>query len=314
MSKLKQCIYTLILLVTCVVASPFIYKQIWKNSELKQPKAAAKDTTVSTQPAETTTAPAEGTTTGTQTPSDAAETTTETTTEPPAPQSNFVESGPEYFDDALFIGDSRTVGIKLYGTLKNADYFCDQGLMAARIDESTVDNMTVWDKLRKKQYAKIYIMLGVNEIGNDIEGTTAKYRRLVDGVKELQPDAVIFLQANLHVASYKEDAIINNERINALNSNLQAMADNSKVYYIDVNGQFDDANGALQEELTSDGVHVLAKYYTDWCTWLCQNTVPVNPAATTAPSADNKSQTEYTSEAETTTQNKKPQNEEFSNI
>ena len=314
MSKLKQCIYTLILLITCFVASPFIYKQIWNNSDIKKQKASAKEPVAATQSAETTASPSQEGSTEAQPTSEGETAVTEQTTEPPAPQSVFVESGPEYFDDALFIGDSRTVGIKLYGTLKNADYFCDQGLMVSRIDESTVENATVWDKLRKKQYAKIYIMLGINEIGNDIEGTTAKYRRLVDGVKELQPDAVIFLQANLHVASYKEDAVINNDRLNALNANLQAMADNSKVYYLDVNGQFDDENGALKEDLTSDGVHVLAKYYTDWCTWLCQNTVAVSKAPATAP-AESKPQTESTTaQTETTTQNKKPQNEEFSNI
>ena len=314
MSKLKQCIYTLILLITCFVASPFIYKQIWNNSDIKKQKASAKEPVAATQSAETTAPPSQEGSTEAQPTSEGETAATEQTTEPPAPQSVFVESGPEYFDDALFIGDSRTVGIKLYGTLKNADYFCDQGLMVSRIDESTVENATVWDKLRKKQYAKIYIMLGINEIGNDIEGTTAKYRRLVDGVKELQPDAVIFLQANLHVASYKEDAVINNDRLNALNANLQAMADNSKVYYLDVNGQFDDENGALKEDLTSDGVHVLAKYYTDWCTWLCQNTVAVSKAPATAP-AESKPQTESTTaQTETTTQNKKPQNEEFSNI
>ena len=310
MSKLKQCIYTLILLITCFVASPFIYKQIWNNSDIKKQKASAKEPVAATQSAETTAPPSQEGSTEAQPTSEGETAATEQTTEPPAPQFVFVESGPEYFDDALFIGDSRTVGIKLYGTLKNADYFCDQGLMVSRIDESTVENATVWDKLRKKQYAKIYIMLGVNEIGNDIEGTTAKYRRLVDGVKELQPDAVIFLQANLHVASYKVDAVINNDRLNALNANLQAMADNSKVYYLDVNGQFDDENGALKEDLTSDGVHVLAKYYTDWCTWLCQNTVAVSKAP-----AESKPQTESTTaQTETTTQNKKPQNEEFSNI
>ena len=314
MSKLKQCIYTLILLITCFVASPFIYKQIWNNSDIKKQKASAKEPVAATQSAETTAPPSQEGSTEAQPTSEGETAAAEQTTEPPAPQSVFVESGPEYFDDALFIGDSRTVGIKLYGTLKNADYFCDQGLMVSRIDESTVENATVWDKLRKKQYAKIYIMLGINEIGNDIEGTTAKYRRLVDGVKELQPDAVIFLQANLHVASYKEDAVINNDRLNALNANLQAMADNSKVYYLDVNGQFDDENGALKEDLTSDGVHVLAKYYTDWCTWLCQNTVAVSKAPATAP-AESKPQTESTTaQTETTTQNKKPQNEEFSNI
>ncbi|MBP5432546.1 GDSL-type esterase/lipase family protein [Ruminococcus sp.] len=312
MSKLKQCIYTVILLITCFVASPFIYKQIWNNSEIKKQKTAAKESIAATQPSEAT-APQQGAT-DVQPTSEGEIATTEQTTEPITSQNIFVNSGMEYFDDALFIGDSRTVGIKLYGTLKNADYFCDKGLMVSRIDESTVDDMTAWDKLRKKQYAKIYVMLGVNEIGNDIEGTTAKYRRFIDGIKEAQPNAIIYLQANLHVASYKEDSVINNDRINTLNGNLQEMADNSRVYYIDVNPIFDDENGALQADITSDGLHVLAMYYSDWCDWLCQNTVAVSAAPATTPS-ESSSQSENTTVAtDTTTSNKKPQNEEFSNI
>ncbi len=316
MSKLKQCIYTLILLVTCVVASPFIYKQIWESSNIKKPKAAVKEPTAVTQSTDgTTTAAQEGATTETQTTSEGEEATTEAPTEPTTPQSIFVESGPEYFDDALFIGDSRTVGISSYGTLKNADYFCDIGLSVYKIDDYNVGGMTVWDKLRKKQYAKIYVMLGINEIGNDLEGTTAKYRRLVDGIREIQKDALIYLQANLHVSTEGETQYITNERINILNSNLQAMADASKkIYYLDVNPIFDDANGYLTSEFASDGVHVLARYYATWCDWLCKNTVPATPVATTNPT-DGKTQTETTTtEAGTTTQNKKPQNEEFSNL
>lgn len=315
MSKLKQCIYTMILLITCLLASPFIYKQIWKNSEIKKPKAAAKEPVAAVQPAETTTAPAQqdGTTTETQPSSEGETAPAEQPTEATEPQYSFIQSGPEYFDDALFIGDSRTVGISLYGTLKNADYFCDKGLMVSRIDNSTVGSMTVWDKLSKKQYSKIYVMLGINEIGNDIEGTTAKYRRFIDGIKESQKNAVIYLQANLHVASYAETQYISNERIDSLNANLQAMADNSKVYYIDVNPLFDDDYGALTADFTSDGIHVLAKYYTTWCDWLCNNTVSVDTAAPAA--TEDKPQTETTSETtEATTKNKKPQNEEFSNL
>ena len=302
----------MILIITCFVASPFIYKQIWNNSEIKKQKMAAKETVAATHPSEAT--DAQQGTTEAQPASDVETATAEQTTEPVTSQSIFVTSGMEYFDDALFIGDSRTVGIKLYGTLKNADYFCDKGLMVSRIDDSTVDNMTAWDKLRKKQYAKIYVMLGVNEIGNDIEGTTAKYRRFLDGIKEAQPNAIIYLQANLHVASYKEDSVINNERINTLNDNLQAMADNSRVYYIDVNPIFDDENGALQADITSDGLHVLAMYYSDWCDWLCQNTVAVSPTASTATTENSIPSENTTAADDTTTSNKKPQNEEFSNL
>ena len=80
-----------------------------------QPASSADDANAATQPA------SEGETT----PADA-----EKATEPAPAQTGvqFVESGREYFDDALFIGDSRTEGIRDYGTLKNAQYFCHRGL------------------------------------------------------------------------------------------------------------------------------------------------------------------------------------------
>lgn len=313
MSKLKQCIYTVILLITCLVASPFIYKQIWNKSELKEEKTHAKEPVAVTQPAETTTADSQGTETATQPASEGGTAPTEQTTEPAAPQTAFIQSGPEYFDDALFIGDSRTVGLSSYGTLKNAEYFCDIGLSVLGIDEKKVGSVTVWEQLKKKKYGKIYIMLGINEIGNDIAGTTAKYRRLVDGIRTEQPDALIFLQANLHVAPSAETSLISNARIDELNTNLEGMADNSHIYYINVNGIFDDGNGALTADYTSDGIHVLAKYYATWCDWLCQNTIEVKAQPKETKTAETSS-TEAASESKTTTENKKPQNEEFSNM
>ena len=45
---------------------------------------------------------------------------TEPTTEPAPDES--------WFDDALFIGESRTAGLQGYGRLGKADYFCGEGL------------------------------------------------------------------------------------------------------------------------------------------------------------------------------------------
>ena len=39
----------------------------------------------------------------------------------PAPTPSRAPADASYFDDALFIGDSRTSGLESYGTLKNAD-------------------------------------------------------------------------------------------------------------------------------------------------------------------------------------------------
>ena len=48
MNKYRQCMYTVILILTCLVASPFIFKQIWVTSSVKQPKAPKKEPAVST--------------------------------------------------------------------------------------------------------------------------------------------------------------------------------------------------------------------------------------------------------------------------
>jgi len=311
------------LLLTCFVASPFIYKQIWKNSSVKAGKTSTKPPVITTQPAQSAPADPNAETQPTSEGETAAATAANAENSAPVQQSQFVQSGKEYFDDALFIGDSRTVGIRDYGTLKNADYFCNVGLQAYQIDNTTENGKTVWTVLNEKQYGKIYIMLGINEVGNNYDVTLTAYKKLVDGIKEVQPNALIFIQANLHVASFAETAAISNERINTLNSSLSELADNSRVFFIDANPVFDNEYGALPDDMTSDGIHFLAKYYTTWCDWLCQNTIVKGstpaPSAEAAASADSAEAATYTSEpaeteAETTTENPKPQNEEFSNM
>ena len=43
----------------------------------------------------------------------------------PTTSSTSTKNSKDYFTDALFIGDSRTVGIAEYGTIKNATYFAN---------------------------------------------------------------------------------------------------------------------------------------------------------------------------------------------
>ena len=44
----------------------------------------------------------------------------------------------EYFDDALFIGDSRTVGISEYGELNNATFFANTGMSVYNVFDKKV--------------------------------------------------------------------------------------------------------------------------------------------------------------------------------
>ena len=44
----------------------------------------------------------------------------------------------DYFADALFIGDSRTDGLRLYSGIKGADFYCYKGLTVFEMDDRAV--------------------------------------------------------------------------------------------------------------------------------------------------------------------------------
>ncbi|MDE6780082.1 MAG: lipase [Ruminococcus sp.] len=282
MKKSYQCLYTILLLITCFIASPLIFRQIWNSSKEVEPASSKKPPVIDINKTDTVTT--ENTSvpefTDTDIP-DTTEPTEEITTEPPEPVLSFVKSDPSYFDDALFIGDSRTVGIYEYGTLKNAHYFCSVGLASYKIENEYINGCSIYDMLSDEKYGKIYVMLGINEVGNDSDYTLNCFVKLLNTLKEYQPDALIYIMGNLHVTSNRQlqGDTITNENINNLNSAMSEFADGQKVFYLDVNQIFDDADGNLMSECSNDGVHVLAKYYQTWCDWLCLNTIPVDPPA-----------------------------------
>lgn len=191
----------------------------------------------------------------------------------------FQTVGHEYFDDALLIGDSRMEGIKEYGGLDNADFFAHSGMSVFSIGEKRLmvhdTKMSFAEVLENKQYGKVYLMIGVNELGYQFDMVEKKYAQRVETIKEKQPDAIIYLCANLHVTKEQsdKDAIYNNENVNRLNTMIQGLADGQRIFYIDVNEIFDDEYGCLSQEYSVDSFHVLGKYYVAWVDWLCTKAI-----------------------------------------
>ena len=180
-----------------------------------------------------------------------------------------------YFDDALFIGDSRTVGLSQYGRLGNASYFADVGLTVFNIwdkslSDTTFSDQTLQQLLSERTYGKIYIMLGINEIGYPFSSVLNQYEANLQTIRELQPNADILLCANLHVTRAAAEATprLAPDNIAALDSQIAAMADGQQVFFLDENEVFCDAEGYLKEELTGDGVHPYGTGYVQWAQWL----------------------------------------------
>lgn len=194
----------------------------------------------------------------------------------------FYHADISYFDDALFIGDSRTVGLYEYGGLGNAEVFAHSGMSIYKVfneefELQSGEKVTLETALQKKKFGKIYIMLGINELGYDFDQTVERFNEAIALIRELQPEALIFIQANLHITNAKsEDSeLFNNTNIDLFNQAVGELADGKNIFYLDVNPLYDDEEGGLSEEFTTDHAHILGKYYVDWVDFILQNAVKV---------------------------------------
>ena len=194
--------------------------------------------------------------------------------------SSFTQVQDSYFDDALFIGDSRTVGLYEYGGFQESTtFFAKTSLTIYDLFEepekfarlSDGKKATLEEALAERKFGKIYIMLGINELGR---GTTESffnvYADAVNRIRMLQPDAVIFIQGIMRVGEEKNntDKIFNNTNINERNQAISLMADNRTIFYLEVNDAVCDENGNLISEYTFDQIHLKAKYYQLWKDYL----------------------------------------------
>ncbi len=270
---LKQ--YPLIMAFVVSIAVANIWDLVQNAKKIENPAVTAVQTT--TQPAQTT----------------GSGLLAVTTTTVPTPVFQTVDNS--YFDDALFIGDSRTEGLALYGSLTNADFFSSVGLSIYKVTEkaagnpNTGESVTLAQKLAQKKYGKVYIMLGLNELGTGTtEDWAQTYAEVIAQVRQAQPDAIIYLESILVVAASQDNpgGAINNATVNTRNQALEALADpQNNIYYLNVNEAVMDASGCLDASLTSDGIHLLGNSLSLWEDYLKQHAI-VNgstSAITTAP-------------------------------
>ncbi len=207
----------------------------------------------------------------------------------------FTTATEDYFADACFIGDSRTVGISQYAGIENATFLCKTSLTIYDYEKPKLtfneEKMSVKDILTENQFAKIYLMVGINECGTGTPETFfERYREVVNDIRKLQPNALIFIQGNLFVTQSKseESDSINNENIAARNALIATLANQKDIFYIDINESNLCDEGALISDYTWDQVHIKAQYYPVWKDYLLQHAIIINNKTTISSQSDKK--------------------------
>jgi len=198
----------------------------------------------------------------------------------------------DYFSNACFIGHSLVNGMHNYFGLSNTDFYAVNGasakyllaydgfeLNATHTDEngSTVhDTGTLSAALSEHSYAKVYIMLGVNEIGSSSQSFYSNMSSLIDLVRKSQPSATIYLISLSPVSQKCSESreSVNRDNILVFNNVIKQLCKDKKTYYLNVFDLLCNSNGFLPENAgLSDGIHILPSEYAKIKTHLLSHTV-----------------------------------------
>lgn len=196
----------------------------------------------------------------------------------------YISVDDSYFDDALFIGDSRMVGLSQYcqDIDARATFYAKKSLSIYNIrDDKWIetedgDEISLAEALETNHFSKIYIMVGINELGRGNENDFRQaYQDVINQIQSAEPDAYIFINSIMHVSKEKNetDGLYNNTNINLRNDAIKSLEDKQNIFYLNINEAVDDEEGNLDAETTTDGVHLKGACYEPWHEYLLSHGV-----------------------------------------
>lgn len=200
----------------------------------------------------------------------------------PCPESEAVDNS--YFEDAAFIGDSRTDGFLIYSGIGCGENLTSNGLSIFKLGTKkalTIDGQqyTLLEALALKEYGKVYLSLGVNELGYyDDEGFYKAYCDAIDAIRACQPNAVIYIQGLIplnedKIAESGGASYLTNEHLLVYNDLMKKAAEEKQVVFLDLNPEFSGPDGQLPADASKDGVHLRSDYCKAWLEYLKTHTV-----------------------------------------
>ena len=182
------------------------------------------------------------------------------------------------FDETVaFIGNSRTQGFIMYnGLTKVQDYtyiglMVDTAMTKEFVKTGNGEKITLLQDMKNKDIKKVYIMLGINELGWSYPSVfKLKYEELIDEIRKVKSDCNIYVQSIIPVTKSKDqsDKIYNNTNVSKFNKLIKEVANEKNVKYLDVQSVLVNSEGYLPEDASTDGIHIGKRYCEKWLNYL----------------------------------------------
>lgn len=195
--------------------------------------------------------------------------------------------GVEYLSKIVFLGDSRTYGLKAFSMLND-------GENTNQVWTPKNGTMSIWDM----QYQRIYhpkssteltaaqaaaidtpeiliVSLGINGVKLvQKEYFISEYSKLIESIKVASPKTKIILQSMFPVCRSYTD--ITNAKINEGNKWIVEVAKRTGSFYLNTAEVLSDGEGYLKEEYSTDGCHLTPLGLDIQIEYTCTHTVGEN--------------------------------------
>ena len=180
-----------------------------------------------------------------------------------------------FFDDAVFIGDSVSVGLKYYaessGALGNAQFLVREsyGIYHASNSSMTIDYngisySDIVEAVAATGASKVFLMLGVNDmVYMGMEDTVACWRDVLNRLQAGCPGIRIYIESCTPIYTDGQTGMLTNERMDTLNMHLMGLATEYGATFLNIAPYLKDGTGGMADRYCSDNYVHLTFYDSD---------------------------------------------------
>jgi len=187
-----------------------------------------------------------------------------------------------WFDGSAVIGHSLMEGFEMFsGVDADIHYFTNTGISAAGVVSYSKFDLpkggagTLKTGLGQKEFSKVYVMLGVNEITTSKDRLKANMAAIIELVRASQPEGIPIYILNITPTTRKksDSSAFNLANVKRLNEALAELCEEQECYLVDLYSCFADENGYLPAKNSTDGVHLTAPQYRVMADYILSHTV-----------------------------------------
>jgi len=121
------------------------------------------------------------------------------------------------------------------------------------------------NEITQYQPAKIFLMIGVNDLSvYSIDDILKNYQAIVSDILLKTPSSKLYLQSILPVNNHVRNSGKSNSDIVFLNKEIENIATENELIFLNLHSLFIDEDGQLDSSLTQDGIHLDASGYLIW--------------------------------------------------